>query len=301
MRTNQGASKGSSGSSNVVDISVKALFRELPEAILRLAGITVDSSAIRVEDPTVNLPELRADHVFILDDAASGVFGAVYLEYQLHPDPMLLTDWFVKCGGLTRQLGMPVSLLVLYLQKGDRSTFPDSYFASVGGLRTEFRFNAIRLWEHASRIESGEFPELAPLLVLCYDRPTHRIVQREIELIRDARFPENVQADLFVLAARIASRNFARSVLIRLFKEVIPLAKGSSFVDDWIEEGEARGEARGEANEARRLANVLLRRRFKELPEALAAKINSAEKDWCEGLLERAMTVETLTALEWEK
>ena len=305
MRTTGGKTTAKTESSNVIDISVKGLFRELPEAILRLAGLSVNPGAIRVEDPTLSLPELRADHVFIIDDEPSGTFGAIYVEYQLHPDPTLLTDWFVKCGGLTRQLGLPVSLLVLYLKKGDRATFPDSYSVSIGGLVTEFRFTAIRLWEHADRILNGEFPELAPLLVLCYNKPTEQTIRREIELIRGAGFPTNVQADLLTLAVRIASRTFGRTVLNRLFKEVIPLAKGSSFIDDWIEEGEVRGEvrgeARGEANEARRLAEQLLSNRFGELPDALVARIRAAEREWCEALLVRAMRLEAFEELDWQR
>src|SRR5437016_1793884 len=98
---------------------------------------------------------------------------------------------------------MPVSLLVLYLQKGKHATFPDSCGVSVGGLPTTFTFNTIRLWEHTDRIVNGELPELAPLLVLCYPKPTERVVEQEIELIRQADFPVNVRADLLALAVRI--------------------------------------------------------------------------------------------------
>jgi hypothetical protein len=206
-----------------------------------------------------------------------------------------------------------VTLLVLYLQRGDRATFPDRYRVSLGGLETEFRFTAVRLWEHTVRIENGEFPELAPLLVLCQERPTEQTIQREIELIRGANFPANVQGDLFALAIRIAERNFPRAVLNRLFKEVEPMVKGSSFIADWIEEGVAQGvaqgmaqgmaqgEAQGETREARRLALHLLSRRFGALPEALVERIQAAEKEWCEQLLERAMGAETLAELEWER
>src|SRR5437660_1752561 len=121
---------------NVIDISLKALIREAPAAVLRLAGIHVSPDSVRVEDSALNLPELRADHVLILQDEEPT--SAVYLEYQLHADPGVLPDWFAKCAGLTRQLGIPVVLLAIYLEKGDRATFPNSYCVEIGGARTEF-------------------------------------------------------------------------------------------------------------------------------------------------------------------
>ena len=204
---------------NAIDISVKALFRECPSAALRLAGLNVSKEDIRVEDPNLNLPELRADHVFIIPAAALDVGLTVpadepeigvYLEYQLEPDPALLKSWFAKCGGLTRQIGIPIVLMVIYLHRGDRATFPDRYSVSVGALRTEFSFTAVRLWEYADRIRSGELAELAPLLILCDETPSQQTVALEVELIRNAGLPRDVQTDLLGLALRIASRRLPR-------------------------------------------------------------------------------------------
>lgn len=75
------------------------------------------------------------------------------------------------------------------------------------------------------------------------------------------------------------------------------MAKGSSFIDDWIEEGEARGEA----NEARRLAERILTRRFGPLPESLTHRIQAGEREWCEDLAIRASEVESLEELDWER
>jgi len=60
---------------NVVDISVKALFRERPEAVLRLAGWNVDPGHIRAEDSNINLPELRADSDQTTGDAGESAGG----------------------------------------------------------------------------------------------------------------------------------------------------------------------------------------------------------------------------------
>src|SRR5262249_41279822 len=155
---------------------------------------------IRVEDPNLNLPELRADHVFILEGEMEAQTYAIYLEYQLEPDISLLPSWCAKWGGLTRQLGMPVFLLVLYLQRGDRATFPNDYTVRSGALEMKLTFPVIRLWEHAHRIRSGELPELAPLLLLCEETPTEETVQEEVALIHASRLPRETQAELLGLA-----------------------------------------------------------------------------------------------------
>jgi hypothetical protein len=57
---------------NLIAPSVKALFRECPTAIMRLAGVEVERQNIRVEDSNLNLPELRADQVFIIETGRIG-------------------------------------------------------------------------------------------------------------------------------------------------------------------------------------------------------------------------------------
>jgi hypothetical protein len=104
---------------NLIDRSVKRLFRDQPHAVLRLVG--VQEAAVRFEDSNLNIPELRADHVFIIEEAGGHEPYALYLEYQLRPDTTLLTQWGLKWLGLCRQLTMPVMLLVIYLEKGDRT------------------------------------------------------------------------------------------------------------------------------------------------------------------------------------
>jgi hypothetical protein len=98
---------------SMIDASVKALFRECPSAPLRLAGLRVAPEAIRIEDANLNLPELRADHVFVVPDDNGSGERAIYMEYQLEPDSSLHASWCAKWGGLKKQLQMPVNLLVI--------------------------------------------------------------------------------------------------------------------------------------------------------------------------------------------
>ena len=53
--------------SSLIDRSLKALARRAAPAFFRLAGVSVEPSAIRWEDVTVNLPEFRADQVLLVE------------------------------------------------------------------------------------------------------------------------------------------------------------------------------------------------------------------------------------------
>jgi hypothetical protein len=73
-----------------IDRSMKVLFRCVPPAFFRLAGLEVDPSLIRLGDVSVNIPEFRADQVLIAHSPDGSPAWGVYLEYQLHPDPAVL-------------------------------------------------------------------------------------------------------------------------------------------------------------------------------------------------------------------
>ncbi|MCC2669659.1 MAG: hypothetical protein K0Q72_2130, partial [Armatimonadetes bacterium] len=200
------------------------------------------------------------------------------------------------------QLGLPVVLLAVYLEKGRRASFPQEYSASVAGLSSSFRFPSLRLWEHADRIRTGELWPLAPLLVLCEDDPGERTLREEVALINGAGVGPDEQAELLAVALRVASRRLSRSLVEAIFREELPMVRGASIIDDWIAEGEARGQALGETRgrvaEARRLTRQALTIRFGELPEALAARIEQADADACEALFLRAVVAKSLEELE---
>jgi hypothetical protein len=71
---------------SLIDRSAKLLFRSLPHALLRLAGAGPVCS-LRFEDANLNLPELRADHVLIVEPDPPEELYALYVEYQLKPEP----------------------------------------------------------------------------------------------------------------------------------------------------------------------------------------------------------------------
>jgi hypothetical protein len=284
-----------------IDISIKGLLRGQAPVLFRLLGQPESPSHWRWEDTALSLPELRADHVLVLGTAAEPDQGALYVEYQLAPDPANLATWAVKWSGLLRQLGLPTSLLVLYLERGAYATFPDRLAVNVAGVATELRFTAVCLWEHGDRIRSGELWQLAPLLVLCEDNPTEETVRREVELITGSPASPAEQADLLAFALRVGARDFSRVVLERVFREMLPMVRGATIIDDWIAEGEARGEARGETRgregEARQMALRLLRRRFGDLPASLVSRVERLEVAECETLAERLVDGASLEQL----
>lgn len=114
----------------------------------------------------------------------------------------------------------------------------------------------------------------------------------------------------------VGLRYLPRTLLDALFEEELPVLKDAGIIGDWIEEarkaaereglqvgseqGLQQGLAEGRALEARRLVNLTLTERFGPLPAALHARIGSADGEWCERLLRRAVKAESLQELSWE-
>lgn len=294
---------------DLLDRSLKVLFRLAAPAFLRLAGLSVDPSRIRIGDVTINLAEHRADGFVFVGDEGDPKRWAAHVEFQSQPDSRVLTTWFLKNAVLTSQLQMRVLLIVLYLLRGDRATFPDSYFAAAGGISNEYRFHAIRLWEHAEAIRSGELAELAPLLLLCEDKPSEETIEEERALIRDLDAPREVKADLLAVAAMIGTRYFTAEVLQRLFREELMMLKEAGFIQEWIEEGIEegiekgraegieKGRAEGRAEGARELLLQQLAVRFGELPAAVVQRIGELSVEECQQIGLRLLTASSLDEL----
>jgi hypothetical protein len=70
----------------LIDRSLKLLFRRVSPALFRLARLSVDPAAIRLADVSVNLPEHRADQLFLTGADDDPRRWALHLEYQLQPD-----------------------------------------------------------------------------------------------------------------------------------------------------------------------------------------------------------------------
>ena len=75
------------------------------------------------------------------------------------------------------------------------------------------------------------------------------------------------------------------------------MVQGTTIIDDWIAEGEARGRVEGRVEEARRLTAELMRGRFGALPAELEARIAAADAETCEALFRSALRAESLNEL----
>lgn len=256
---------------SLFDRSIKVLLRRAYPAFLRLAGFAVDPARVRPEDVTINLPEHRADQVFLVGEEGDADRGGLHLECQMQPDARVMDGWFYKNAAFNRQFGFPVPMVVIYLTRGDRATFPDRHVVMAGGISNEWRFPTIRLWEHAGHIRGGELAELAPLLVLCEDRPTEDTLQDERQLIMGLDVSPPVRADLLAVAVMVGQRHFARDLLLSLFREELEMLKEASFIEEWLQEAEARGEARA----ARQVLRALLRKQFGEPSPELTSSVEA--------------------------
>lgn len=277
---------------NVIDITIKALFRSQPLAALRLAGIQSRIEPVSFEDTSISLPEMRADHVFLIGEKDAPGYGAIYVEYQLQPSAKAMKDWFTKRGGLMKQLNLPVVLLVIYIKKGDRATFPDRLVTEVAGLQDVYVFPVVLLWEHRERIANGEFPELAPIMIVFDPEPNETTLKREIEIIHQAGFTKEVKADLLGMALRLAEGSFSKDLLRAIFREELDMVQHGGIIEEWITEAEARGVQESTIR--------VLTLRLGELPDALIERINKSDKDWCYRLMERTFSVESLDELTIE-
>jgi predicted transposase YdaD len=286
----------------VVDITLKVLSRAAPAAFFRLAGIVVDPARIRHSDVTVAISERRADHVYLVMDTDGTPEWGLYIECQMQPQRRTLRKWAAKWGNLSDHHDLDLILLALYLHRGDRATFPDQYSVAAGGWSTELRFQAVRLWEHAERIRSGELVQFAPLLVLWEDSPTETVIEEERNLLRAAPLTAEERADLLGCAYAIGTRYLARAVLDAIFGEELPMLKDLGIISEWMEESEARGRAEGEASgRAEGIRQTLLHvleRRFGPVPEVLHSRIMTADPSWCNALLDRALVVESYNELQ---
>jgi predicted transposase YdaD len=282
---------------SLFDRSIKFLARHAPAAFLKLAGAELRDEPFRWEDTSVNLPEFRADQLLAVGGPGAGIQRAFHFEYQLRPARKVLRGWFLKNAAFSAQLDSPVVLVGFYLRRGGRTRFPATYRAEADGLANEFRFETVRLWEHADRIRTGELPELAPLLVLCEDEPRAETLAVERELILGVGGPPRLRSDLLGLALTVASRFFPRHLLETTFREELPMLQEMSIVEEWIAEGEARGEARGKALEAQEFVLLALEKRFGTLPDRVGRQVRSLDEAGCRSLFTRSLDASSLDAL----
>jgi predicted transposase YdaD len=276
---------------NLFDLSLKLLLRRHPEVVFRLVKVQPEPGSIRSAPTGVIVKELSADDVFIYDTPNGP--EALYVEYQLEPDRKQVRRWLQKAFALEEELGMPVVLLVIYLRRGDRATFPRDFTVGKGPLRNHYEFEVIRLWEQAERIRGGELPELVPLLPLTEDRPGDRAVRESREIIQNLPLPADVRSELLGVSYLIGLKYLLSNALNAIFREELPMLKEAGIIGEWIEESLQKGRE----EQARGSVLRFIQKRFGAVPEELRQRISTADAEWCEALIFNAAEVESLSEL----
>jgi predicted transposase YdaD len=119
------------------------------------------------------------------------------------------------------------------------------------------------------------------------------VLQEEREIILRLDATSEVRADLMAVAFTIGACYFSREVLETVFREELPMIKGTELIQEWVREGEARGAAR----QARAMLLRLLRARFGDLPERVVGQIEGQDSGWCEELAVKTLGAASLEDL----
>jgi hypothetical protein len=138
-----------------LDWAFKTALTLKPDCMLDLLfGSRRQAKVKEITDAQINIPELRADKALIIED--DGKIFYLLLEAMLEPDRSDLPTFALKALGMQYTLKKPVIAVIVYLQKGDYATFPDSFENRVGNISNQFILTKILLWEHKERILNGE-------------------------------------------------------------------------------------------------------------------------------------------------
>ncbi len=274
-----------------LDHAAKEIFRLAPDLVARLLGITAVVQPMRFADTSVRSREHRADKVMLFgDDGETGAFGW-HLEYQAGDDPRELLPWVQKNAAMNVQLKRPISLVVVYLQ---RCAASNSLEISAGGITNRHEFVAIRLWEFEDRIRNGEFPELAPFLILWNHDRGEPALSEQRDLLLNAPLPHAVIEELLGWSVVVGSRFFPNEVLRRIFDKELEMLKDFPEVQRWIEEGREEGVLQT----ARRFCKDTLRARFGLLSPASEEYLEMRTADELHDLAVRALSVPDLRSLD---
>lgn len=226
-----------------IDRTLKILAAKYPTVFQRLLfGDKTEIEFLGVEDTAINIPEQRSDKIFKFQRGKKETF--ISFEFMIRPKRNDLQNFYIKNGLLTAALRKAVITVIVYIERGKYRSFPDEYNAQIDGIEMTTRFARVLLWDYADRIRSGEFKELAPLLVLFSDRPSEEIIIEEKKLIHQV---QNVQerANLIALAAMVALRRFKNELIKELFSEEYEMMKASNFIEEWIKDGWKKGSEEG--------------------------------------------------------
>lgn len=249
---------------NLFDQTLKIIARNYAATFLRLAFPDKPIHLLgTVENVELVLPIRPVD--FVHRVAHENQEYILHLEFQLEHEPSFPRRMGLYHNLLAEQFNLPVLSLALYL-KPRKATIPNEYLVQLGEQTiNRFAYPVLRLWDYVDDIRAGKFRELAPFLVMLVDKADTTVLHAERDLIL-AETEQKKRVELLSLAVPIAARYFDKNFLWRFFREELDMLKGTSFIDDWIQEGVEKGLQEGlqegRLQEGREFVLETIRERF---------------------------------------
>ncbi len=279
-----------------LDRALKILAARYPHVFHKLLfSDNPDVQFEKVEDSVINVAEHRSDKIFrFLEKEQQKI---VSLEFITQPNKGDLFRFHAKNGLLSASYLVEVITVIVYLERGDYRTFPNEYIAKVGSATNRTEFSRILLWEYKERIRSGEFKELAPLLVLFEEKPTEKTILEEKALIKTLK-DEREQSDLLAVAIMVAFRKFKDQIVKELFYEEYNMLKESTFVKEWLEESWEKGLAEGSRKGQLKIIFKQLQSILGRIDKELENRIISLSDLDVENLSEALLRMRNTTDLE---
>lgn len=268
---------------NLFDQTLKIIGRNYAASLLRLALPGVQARLLgTLENVELSLPVRPVDFLHRIE--CEGQECILHIEFQLEHEADFPRRMHSYHGALSEQFKIPVLSVALYLSPR-LSELPAEYLVRVGGqVVHRFTYPVVRLWDYVDRIRSGEYRELAPLLITLIDRPDEAILREERELILAEPDPRK-RGDSLALAVMVASRYFDKAFLWRFFQEEVRQMREGTFIEDWLEEmleqglqqGLQRGRLEGATQAHRETILQILTTRFNPSPEQIKALAKKLE------------------------
>jgi predicted transposase YdaD len=279
-----------------IDQAVKHIARSHPHCFMSLFfGHERNVKLQGVEDAQIQIPEHRADKVWRIHDGNTE--GYLMLEAILQPARRDFRKLNLKNAAVQAFFDAPVITVLVYLQRGEYATFPESYEDELGGLRNGHRFARVLLWEHADRIRSGELKELAPFLPLFEKDPGPEVLEQMNSVIEAVADPEE-RLELKTLGAIIASRKFAENLVKQVLNLESPMIRETTIFSEWLDQAEAKGRIEGYAegeNKGRHLTlQKLLERKFGPLTTELSLSLQKLRSEELEALTTAIFDLQSL-------
>jgi hypothetical protein len=227
-----------------IDRAFKTVLALKPDCVMNLLFGSQRQTVLKeITDPQINVPELRADKALVIEDCGKTCY--LLCEAMIQPDRSELPTFALKALGMQYMLGKPVIVVIVYLEKGKYTAFPESFENRVGHLSNQFVLAKILLWEHEARILSGELKEFAPFLPLFYEQPDPGLMDVQQSLLAQISDPK-LHADLIATAIVVDIRTWGTQLVLAKFAKEVNMLKETSVVQDWLTQSQQEGWQKGQ-------------------------------------------------------